>query len=76
MIIQSGWLKMSIVSPLKRMWPFIEQTCNLFTQGCFVPRLVGSGEEDFLMWSLYFHYHLPLKKDDLCQGWIKLAQWF
>jgi hypothetical protein len=52
----------------------------------------GSGEEDFLKkFSVFllFHYYLPLDnplhlnklespppKDDLCQVWLKLAQWF
>ena len=52
----------------------------------------GSGEEDFLISSMYFHYFviippwkrgpsfkqtwIPSAKDVLCQVWLKLAQWF
>ena len=54
----------------------------------------GSGDEDFLISSMFFRYfeiispwkgagavilnklESPSPKDALCQGWLKLAQWF
>ena len=50
-----------IISPWKRAGPSFEQTWILYTQGCFVPRLVATGsvvldKKIFLILSIYFRY--------------------
>ena len=87
-----------IISPLKRICPFIWTNWNSLH-----PRMIctkfdwnwpsGSGEDFLKFFSVFllFHYYLPLEKsvslhlnklespcpkDDLCQVWLKLAQWF
>ena len=54
-----------IISPWKRVWPFIEQTWIPFTQGCFVPSLFEIDLVDFKILLMYFRIFLiisPWKK--------------
>ena len=89
-----------IISPWERVGPFIWTNLNPLHQRMLCAKfgwnwLSGSREEDFLISSMYFRYFLiisPWKragppyiltnlnslhpKDDLCQVWLKLDQWF
>ena len=94
------WRKNPSLSLWELNVSWFEHTWIPFTQGCFVPSLVetgqvhGSGEEDFWISWMTFRYFLiispwkydealhlnkletPSPKYELCQVWLKLAQWF
>ena len=52
-----------IISPLERVWPFISKNLNPLHPGILCAKfgwnwLSGSGEEDFLISSMYFHHFI------------------
>ena len=89
-----------LISPyVKRCRLSIWTNLNPLHTGMFFAKFccnwpTGSGEGDFYISSMYFHYFLiispwkkgralhlnklesPFSQNDLCQIWLKLAQWF